>query len=310
MRSAVRKAQAAAVMEAQGMGLDVSIASVGIGGRRIGSSDADEQAFAQLVRRFPETLKSADEGDAFRARLSKAWNSDSKALADGSAPNGRSQVISDVPGRIGACIVEMHASSESLRAMLTMAYLESAVDAIERRARALGISAADVAFLVSAHESAHCVIGMARRAGLFDTSWADPNWQLPPSWGEARFEGDRDSTALAKAEESAADALAILWSAEVLGERKAKQLGRLAIYARIRGARSNANDGLHDSSGVLTRILASGQGERSLSAPERALLAWNTASVVTQGEILERAAALIAEDRARRPSALSQLPPA
>jgi len=132
-------------------------------------------------------------------------------------------------------VIELHATGEGLRAMLAMGFLESEVDAIERKARALGISAAQVAFLVSAHESAHCVIGMARRAGMFDTSWAYPNLKVPASWSDARFEDDRDSPALAKAEESAADMLVVLWAAEVLGVRKATQLGRLAIYACSRG---------------------------------------------------------------------------
>lgn len=299
-REAARKAQAAAIMEAHRMGLDLSIASVGTGRKHNGDSAADEQAFARLAQRFPDALKAAEEGDVFRERLSKAWISDSKARADGSAPNGRSQIISDARGRVGACVVELHASGESLRAMLTMTYDESAIDAIERKARSLGISAADVAFLVSAHESAHCVIGMARRAGLLDTSWADPNWKVLSSWDEARFEDDRDSPALAKAEESAADALAILWAADSLGSRKARQLGRLAIYARSRGARSSANDELHDSSRVLTRILALGQSDRSFSVANSARLAWKTAALETQGEVLERAAPQTTEGRTRR----------
>lgn len=282
------------------MGLDISIASVGMGGKPSGNAAADEQAFARLVQRFPETLKAAEEEDAFRERLSKAWISDSAALADGNAPNGRSQIISDARGRVGACVVEMHASGESLRAMLTMAYDESVIDAIERKARSLSISAVEVAFLVSAHESAHCVIGMARRAGLFDTSWADPAWRVPRSWDEARNEDDRDSPALAKAEESAADALAILWAADALGARKARQLGRLAIYARSRGARSSTNDGLHDSTRVLTQILALGQSNRPFSVADPARFAWKTAALETQNEVLERAAPQTSAGRARR----------
>lgn len=299
-RESVRKAQAIAIMDAQGMGIDLSIASVGVGAKRGGDSAADEIAFARLARRFPETLKAAEEGDAFRERLSKAWKSDSKALADGSPPNGKSQIISDAQGRIGACVVEMRASGESLNAMISMAYLESEVDANKRKARSLGISATDVAFLVSAHESAHCVIGMARRAGLFSTAWADPKWKIPLSWSDARFEDDRDSPALAKAEESAADALAILWAADVLGARKARQLGHFAIYARSRGARSSSNDGLHDSSRVLTRILAMGKNDQPPSTTNRAMLAWQTASFQTKDEIFERAALQMAAEQ--RPS--------
>jgi len=71
-RESARKAQAAAIMEAQRMGLDISIASVGIGGKPGGNAAADAQAFGRLVRRFPETLKAAEEEDAFRERLSKA----------------------------------------------------------------------------------------------------------------------------------------------------------------------------------------------------------------------------------------------
>ena len=299
-RGSVRKAQAAAIMEAQRMGLDISIASVGTGGTHGGDSAADEQAFARLARRFPETLKAAEEEDTFRERLSKAWIADSAALADGNAPNGRSQIISDERGRVGACVVELHASGENLRAMLTMTYDESAIDAIERKARALGIVAADIAFLVSAHESAHCVIGLGRRAGLLGTSWADPAWAVPPSWREARNEDDRDSPALAKAEESAADMLAVLWAADVLGANKARQLARLALYARSRGARSNTNDGLHDSSRVLAKILALGRGNRPFSVADPALFAWNTAALETQSELLASAAPRITEDRARR----------
>jgi hypothetical protein len=272
------------------MGLDISIASVGSGGKHRGDTAADEIAFAQLAQRFPETLRAAEEGDAFRERLSKAWKSDSTALADGSPPNGRSQVISDAQGRTGACVVELRASGDSLSAMISMAYLESQSAANKRKARSLDLSGADVAFLVSAHESAHCVIGMARRAGLFDISWADRNWKVPPSWGAARFEDDRDSPALAKAEESAADALAVLWAADVLGAHKARQLGRLAIYARSRAARSSANDGLHDSSRTLTQVLAAlGRSDRSVSTFSPARQAWNSAALETKNEILERA---------------------
>jgi len=287
-RESVRKVQAVAIMEAQRMGLDISIAAVGIGGKHGGDSAADERAFSQLAHRFPETLKAAEGDDAFRERLSKAWKSDFKALADGSAPNGRSQIISDAQGRTGACVVELRASGESLSAMLSMAYLESEVNANRRKARSLGISATDVGFLVSAHESAHCVIGMARRAGLFDVSWADPHRKVPPSWGKARYADDRDNPALAKAEESAADALAVLWAADVLGASKARQLGRLAIYARSRGARSSANDGLHDSSIVLIHTLAAlGRNDRSLFLGDRARFAWNTAAVETQGAVMQ-----------------------
>jgi hypothetical protein len=299
-REIARKAQAAAIMEAQRMGLDISIASVGAGGKSSGDSAADERAFARLAQRFPETLKAAEEGDAFRERLSKTWISGSKALADGRAPNGISQIISEAGGRVGACVVEMHASGESLRAMLVMAYDESAIDAIERKARSLGISAADVAFLVSAHESAHCVIGMARRAGIFDTSWADPGWNVPPSWRTSQFEDDHDSPALAKAEEGAADVLAVFWAADVLGARKARKLGRLAIYGRARGAQSSARDGLHDSSRVLSRILASVGSDRSFAVANPARLAWQSAARETRVEVLESTASGIAEVRARQ----------
>jgi hypothetical protein len=141
---------------------------------------------------------------------------------------------------------------------------------------------------------------MARRAGLFDTVWADPGWNVPPSWGEARFEDDRDSPALAKAEESAADALAVLWAADVLGARKARQLGRLVMYARSRGAGAGAEDGLHDSSRVLARIMEMERSGHAFPAANRAMLAWNTAAFETRAEISERAAAQMAGSRTRR----------
>ncbi len=298
-REAARRAQAAAIMEAQTMGLDISIASVGTGGKRGSDSAADEQAFARLAQRFPETLKAADEGDAFRERFSRTWTSASKAHADGSAPNGHSQIIFDVQGRAGACVVELLATGEDLRAMLTMTYAEAAIDAIERKARSLAISAADVAFLVSAHESAHCVIGAARRSGLFDTSWADPNWKVPPSWEETACEEDCESRALAKAEESAADLLAVLWAADALSVPKARQLLRLVIYARSLGARSSLNDGLHDSSRALKRIFARNQRGRFISVAKGARFAWETAALETQSEVLEGSLRQIAEGRAR-----------
>ena len=301
-REAVRKVQAVAIIEARRMGLDISIASVGTGGRHRSGSSTDAQAFARLADRFPETIKAVEERDTFRERLSKSWISGSKALAGGASYNGSSQVISDAPSRVGACVVELHASGESLRAMLNMAYAESAIDAIERKARALGIAAADVAFLVAAHESSHCVLGMARRAGLLDTSWVDPELKVPPSWAESRSEDDHDSPALAKAEESAADMLSVFWAAEALGARKAWNLTRLVIYARSQGARLPTDDRLHDSSRSLTEFLALGQAGRLYSVAEPARFAWNTAVVETRVLIREAAAQRIASSPARRQS--------
>lgn len=82
--------------------------------------------------------------------------------------------------------------------------------------------------------------------------------------------------------------------------RKARQLGRLALYARDRGARSGANDELHDSSRALTRILAPSRSNRSFFAADPARLAWKTAAFATQSEVQERAAPKIAGGRARR----------
>lgn len=295
-REAVRKAQAAAIMEAQRMGLEISIASVGTGGKHGSNSAADEQAFARLALHFLKTLKAAKEGNRYGERISKAWISGSAALVDVSEPSGSSQIVSDAKGTAGACVVELHSSGESLRAMLTMMYDESSIFSIERKARSLGISAADVAFLVAAHESAHCVIGMALRTGLFDISWADPHWQVPSSW----CEDERDSPILAKAEESSADILAVLLAADTLGSHKARHLLRLAIYARSRGAQSNNNDGLHDSSRVLTRILALSQVDHYLPVANPARLAWTAATLDTRGEVLERIAHLPADGRARQ----------
>ena len=289
-RGAARKAQASAVMEARRMGLDVAIASVGSGGKYAADSVADRQAFTRLAQRFSNTLEVIADGNPFRERLSKTWLSGAQALAEDTAPIGISRIISEANGQGGACVVEMRASGESLRAMLLMAYDESDIAAIEDKARSLGISAADVAFLVSAHESAHCVIGMARRAELFDTSWADPQWKVPTSWDQDRSEDDHDSPALAKAEESAADMLAVLWAADALGARKARLLGNLAIYARSRGANSTYNDGLHDSSRVLERVLAPRDSDHYFSIDNRARLAWNTATFETQSEVFEMAA--------------------
>ena len=282
------------------MGLDISIASVGTGGMRGGDPAGDERAFARLVQRLPTTLKAAEEDDAVVDRLSTTWKSASKALGEGGAPNASSQISADLMGRAGACVVELHASGESLPAMLTMTYDESAINLIVTKARSLGVTAADVAFLVAAHESAHCVIGIARRAGLFDTSWADPNWLVPTSWCEARCEDEPDRPALAKAEESAADILAVFWAAETFGPRKARRLLRLAIYARSLGAQSGSDDGLHDSSRALTGILSLDKSDRLFAAASPARLAWSTATRETRGEIEGHATQPNGEGHARR----------
>jgi hypothetical protein len=275
-REAARRAQAAAIMEAQKMGLNISIASIGVGGRDGGFAD-DELAFARLSQRFPETLKAVGERGVFRERLLKAWRACAEALADGTTSNGSSQVIADEQGRAGACVVELRASDEGLRGMLIMSYDESVIEAIEDKARALGITAADVAFLVSAHESAHCVIGLARRAGLLDASWIESVRRVPASWAEARSENDNDHPALGKEEESAADILAAVWAGDVLGPHKARQLMRLAVYARAWGARTSMDDGLHDSSRALGRVLALSGSDRFFPVANATRFAWKTA---------------------------------
>lgn len=266
------------------MGINLSVASVGTGGQEGIDADVDERAFARLAYRFPETLKAAGEG-ALRQRFQKTWSSVSRSLDDGSGPNGSSQLIFDARGRAGACVVEIRATDDSLRAMLTMAYDDSDIDGLERTARSLDVTAAEVAFFVSAHESAHCVIGMARRAGLIDTSWVAPGWEIPSSWGEARSEGNEDNPALAKAEENAADLLAVFWAAEAFGADRARQLARLVMHARAAGARSGANDGLHDSSRALAGVLASSRGGRYFPVANAARRAWQAAVLETRREI-------------------------
>ncbi len=289
-RGAARRAQALAIIEALRMGIDISIASVGSGGRHNADANGDAQAFARLAQRFPETIRAAEDRGSLRKRLSKTWAIGSRNRGRGDSYNGSSEVIADPLGRVGACVVELHAPGVGLRAMLTMAYAKSAINAIERKARSLGIAAADVAFLVAAHESSHCVIGMARRAGLLDTAWADPAWRVPPSWAESRSEDDHDSPALAKAEESAADLLAVLWAADALGERKARNLAHLAIYARTLAARLPIDDRLHDSARSLAKFLALSKAGRTYAAGERARFAWNTAVTETRAEIVAASA--------------------
>ncbi len=286
-REAVRQAQALAILEARRLGIDLSIASLGSGGRQSGDASADARAFARLAERFPETIAAAESHDNFRERLSKAWVSDSKALAHVDSYNGSSEIISDPLARMGACVVELRAPGETLRAMLGMAYADSAAAAIEHKAHSLGVTAADVAFLVAGHESSHCVIGMARKAGLLDTSWADPAWKVPPAWLESRGADDHDSPALAKTEESAADLLAVLWAGKALGQRKARNLARLVIYARSRGARLPLDDRLHDSSKTLRQFLALGPTARRFALADPSRYAWQTATSETRKEIVE-----------------------
>ncbi len=288
-RATVRKAQAAAIVEARRMGMDLSIASVGSGGSNAGDATADGAAFARLAERFPETLKASLERDVFRERLAKAWNPRADTQVDGRDQyNATSQVISDPRSPASACVVELHAPGESLRALLAMNFHELAIDAIERKARTLGVSGSDVAFLVAAHESSHCVIGMARRVGLLDTRWADSSWDVPRSWAEGRTEDDEDVPALAKAEESAADLLAIMLAADVLGMRKARNLALLSIYAVSLGARAPVNDGLHDSSKALARLLKQRPTDSSRFATDPTRTAWNLAVADTRAEALAR----------------------
>jgi hypothetical protein len=287
-RAAVRKAQAAAIAEARRVGMDLSIASVGSGGSQAGDAAADGAAFARLVERFPETRKATPERDDFRERLAKAWNSRTDTQGDGlDRYNATAQVIADPRSPASACVVEFHAGGESLRAILAMKFHELAIDAIERRAHRLDLSASDVAFLVAAHESSHCVIGMARRVGLLDTRWADPSWDVPRSWTEARSEDDEDLPALAKAEESAADLLAVMWAADALGIRKARNLARLSIYAVSLGARPPLEDGLHDSSRALARLLARSPTDSGLFAADATRTAWSLAAAETRAEVFD-----------------------
>ena len=276
-RDIVRKAQAAAIMEAQRLGLQLSIASVGSGGRAVGATAMDERAFARLAQHFPQTAKPTEDGHAIRERLSKAWIAGNVLPSAGAAANGHSQSIADTRAGIGACVVELHAAGESLGSILTMAYAEPAITAIERRARSLGISADDVAFMVGAHESAHCVISVARRAGLVNESWVDPQWKIPWTWCKTRCADEPDSPVLAKAEESAADILAVLWAADAFGPGKAQHLLRLVIYARSLGAGSGSNDGLHDSSLALTTLLQQGQRVPLVPVTDPLQFAWTTA---------------------------------
>jgi len=298
-RKATRRAQAIAIIEALRMGIDLSIAAVGSGGRHKTDANGDAQAFARLVQHFPAAIKAAEERDSLRERLSKAWAIGSRNQDLGDRYNGSSEVISEPQGRVGACVIELHAPGESLRATLEMAYSESATSAIERKARSLGIAAADIAFFVAAHESSHCVLGMARRAGLLDTTWADRGLQVPPSWAEAKSEDDHDSPALAKAEESAADVLAVLWAADALGERKARNLAHLAIYARTLAAHSPADDRLHDSTRSLADFLALNKNSRRDATAKRVRFAWNSAVMATRAEIAAAAAPRSAAGPAR-----------
>ena len=299
-REAARKAQAAAIMEARGMGLHIAVASVGTGGNDPGDFIVDEQAFVRLIQRFSKTASAAGEGAALRERLIKTWMSKSKLPSDGSAFNASSQVIY-ARGRDGACVVEIRASGEGLRAMLSVAYDAAAIEAIEREARSLDVSAMDVAFLVSAHESAHCVISMALNAGLLDAAWVDPKWKAPPSWGEALTEDDDDSAALSKAQEGAADILAIFWAEDALGVHKARQLARLTIHARFLGGRSVTDDGLHDSSRVLAGILAPAKNDHTFPVADAAHVAWKAATRETRSEIIEYAALVAASGEQKDP---------
>ncbi|HYS84686.1 MAG TPA: hypothetical protein VEN78_06765, partial [Bradyrhizobium sp.] len=118
--------------------------------------------------------------------------------------------------------------------------------------------------------------------------WADSSWDVPRSWAEGRTEDDEDVPALAKAEESAADLLAIMLAADVLGMRKARNLALLSIYAVSLGARAPVNDGLHDSSKALARLLKQRPTDSSRFATDPTRTAWNLAVADTRAEALAR----------------------
>ncbi len=156
------------------------------------------------------------------------------------------------------CIIQLTTNSMSLADALGSAFNLKAVAELAVRARTSGVTAADIAFWVSAHESAHCLLGTAIRAHVIDTAWSR-QFTAPRTWRESKNADDPDDATLARTEEIAADMLAAAWARQARSPGKAAALIQLVQRGRRLGAYYDEDDS-HESSRALTRHLPSHAG--------------------------------------------------
>ena len=237
---------AAGVAERYGtrLGLEVSIIPAGAGG--------DERvAKAKLEHLRDTALGNRANGEA-SGKIAHMIEGARKAANAGSSedePGGSSEFAYLGSGR-SACVIRLTAKSTSVQDALASAFSLKAVGELTVDASKSRIGAADLAFWVSAHESAHCLFGSARRMNLIDTAWSG-RYKAPRSWGDSQSAGDLDDAVLARTEEIAADLMAAGWARQALGQQKAGRLIQLVQRGRRLGSRYDQDD-LHDSSTALS----------------------------------------------------------
>ena len=220
-----------------------------------GGAAWSEPAEANRLRKLYELSQTAPEfsqaGDSIRNILEGLERSGE----NGSEPNGSAQSLDFGPGK-SACYLSVDAQGDSLEDALGAAFSEKAQAAALKTAKSRGIGADEIAFWISAHEAAHCITGAARRDGIFSSAALDAA-AAPQSWAAAQSPDDPDSPAAARAEEVASDLYACSRSQSRFGFAKGRKICKLATAARKAGAEED-DDELHDSSGALDKMLASG----------------------------------------------------
>ena len=163
-------------------------------------------------------------------------------------PGGSSEMAYMGAGR-SACVIRLTARSASVPDALASAFSLKAVRELAADASKNRVGAADLAFWVSAHESAHCLFDSAKRMNLIDTSWSG-QFKAPRSWIDSQSAGDLDNAVLARTEEVAADLMAAGWARQALGRQQAGRLIQLVQRGRRLGSRYDQDD-LHESSTAL-----------------------------------------------------------
>ena len=181
------------------------------------------------------------------------------------------------------CVIRLTSNGTSLPEALATAFSTKAVDELAQFARRNGLTAADVAFWVSAHESAHCLLGAAMRSHAIDTAWSR-QLTAPRTWIESQDAADHDTAVLARTEETAADLLASAWARQALPSRQAASLVRLVRRGRQLGSFYEEDD-LHASSTALRSIAALRIG-RNHTNP--VLAAWRLAKADTRNTLETR----------------------
>lgn len=214
-----------------------------------------EPAEANRLRKLYELSQTAPEFSQAADSIRNILEGLERSGENAGEPNGSAQSLDFGPGK-SACYLSVDARGDTLEDALLAAFSDKAQAMALRSANSRGISADEIAFWISAHEAAHCITGAARRDGVFSSSALDAA-QAPQSWSAAQSPDDPDSPAAARAEEVAGDLYACAQSQRRFGFAKGRKICRLAAAARRAGAEQD-DDELHDSSGALDKMLASG----------------------------------------------------